>query len=1189
MAVNWTPEQIKAIETHGGNILVAAAAGSGKTAVLVERIIRMITDVKNPVSVDKLLVLTFTDAAAAEMKRKISAAIEEKLEQDPDNKYLHEQSIKVGSAAISTIHSFCNRIISNNVHLTDLPPEFSLIDEVENKVLQSRAVDAVLESYYEKIDKKEGFRQLVTGWGGVKSDDYLRETVVKLHDFSRSLAYPKKWLHDAYAKGYADIKKYGIDGSVWDNLLKRTMYLICLDIKEGMDILFNMADREIPTDHPLYAYYFDMRTEFVSGFDAIDMEADDGADKLYKLIDGYEIKKAPAAKGIEPEIAKKIATFRDKKIKAKLKEATELLNSTGRENIDRTIKCLPMVKTLISIVRQTERVHQRYKREKSSIDFNDLEHGMLHLVCTEKREDTPLCRDLREYYHEILIDEFQDTNALQYEIFNRISKIDGNLFMVGDVKQSIYKFRNADPSIFLRLYKSYGEGEGGQLIRLFKNFRSRKEVTDSVNFVFSSVMSERVGGIEYTEEEYLKNGATYPEGDGFNTEILITDTEAENESEFDTDMSKDELEAKNVAARIYNMVNVERLEVTDKETKELRDIKYGDIAVLCRGRAGCVSIEKALADIGVSSVSDAGMHYLDSIEVLTVLNFLQIIDNPIQDIPLVAVMRSAMFDFSADELAWIRKCKEGRYYYALEAAAEESKKAADFLAALNNLRECAKFMGVDELVWKICFELHYFSIVGAMSGGEQRKANLKLLLARCQDFEQGTLTGLFNFIKYIEVLREREADLAPAADVAPDGNAVRIMTMHKSKGLEFPVVFVSGTSKKFNLSDTYRNIIWDAYLGVGIDYIDTQRRIKYNMPFKKMIETEMMSAQKAEEMRLLYVAMTRAKEKLIISAAISERDNKWKDTEFDEDHRIYPAFADDMVRMRDWVLGAMLSHPSAKNLREFAGRGDIVPSTKTESKAKVVFAHNLEITPRRIETEELKPEPKQTESMGIGERISYVYPYAKLAEIPAKMSVSELKRRRMPEEDFSRNLIDTKKILNYNTDEINSAERGTITHYVMQRLDLDAVENEQQISAQIEKMVKSGTISVAQQNAVDVSSIAEFFACDLGKRLTSSKRCEREYDFYMLIPPKEIDDELDCDGAEDVVLQGIADCFFYEDDGIVLIDYKTDRVGKASVKERSEFYRLQIEYYSKGLESILGCKVKERYLYFLNCSEAVKM
>ncbi len=1186
MAVNWTPEQIKAIETHGGNILVAAAAGSGKTAVLVERIIRMITDAKNPVSVDKLLVLTFTDAAAAEMKRKISAAIEEKLEQDPDNKYLHEQSIKVGSAAISTIHSFCNRIISNNVHLTDLPPDFSLIDEVENKVLQSRAVDAVLESYYEKIDKKDGFRQLVTGWGGVKSDDYLRETVVKLHDFSRSLAYPKKWLHDAYTKGYADIKKYGIDGSVWDNLLKRTIYLIGLDIKEGMNILFNMADREIPADHPLHAYYFDMKAEFVSAFDAIDMEKSDGVDKLCKLTGGFEKKKAPPARGIDPDAAKKISTFRDKKVKVKLKEVAELLSATGRENVDRTIKCLPMVKTLVSIVRQTERVHQRYKREKSSIDFNDLEHGMLRLICTEKREDTPLCRDLREYYHEILIDEFQDTNALQYEIFKRISKEEGNLFMVGDVKQSIYKFRNADPSIFMRLYKSYGKDEGGQLIRLFKNFRSRKEVTDSVNFVFSSVMSERVGGIEYTEE-YLINGATYPIGDGYTTEILITDAEAE--TDLAQEMSKDELEAKNVAARIYDMVNMERLKVTDKETKEKRDIKYGDIAVLCRGRAGCVSIEKALTDIGVSSVSDAGVHYLDSVEVLTVLNFLQIIDNPIQDIPLVAVMRSSMFDFSADELAWIRKRRDGRYYFALEAAAEENKKAAGFLAVLNNLRECAKFMGVDELVWKICFELHYFSIVGAMKNGERRKANLKLLLARCQDFEQGTLTGLFNFIKYIEVLRERDADLAPATEVAPDGNAVRIMTMHKSKGLEFPVVFVSGTSKKFNLSDAYRNIIWDAYLGVGIDYIDTQRRIKYSMPFKRMIETEMMSAQKAEEMRLLYVAMTRAKEKLIISAAVSERDNKWKDVEFDENHRIYPAFADGMVRMRDWVLGAVLGHPSANNLREFAGRLDIVPSAETESDITVAFAHSTEVTHQKADAEETEQKGKSTECADIGDRISYIYPYGNLAGIPAKMSVSELKRRRAPEEDYSRSLIETKKILSYNTDEINSAERGTITHYVMQRLDLSAVETQLQISAQIDEMAKSGAISVAQREVVDVESIAEFFACDLGKRLINSKKYEREYDFYMLISPKEIDESLDCTGAEDVVLQGIADCFFYEDDGVVLIDYKTDRVGKSSVKERSEFYRLQIEYYSKGLESILGCRVKERYLYFLNCKEAVKM
>ncbi len=1192
MAVEWTPEQINAIEAQGGNILVAAAAGSGKTAVLVERIIRMITNSENPVSVDKLLVLTFTDAAAAEMRRKISAAIEEKLEQDPDNKYLREQSIKVGSAAISTIHSFCSRIITNNVHLTDLPPTFSLINEVENKVLQSSSVDAVLESYYEKIDKKDGFRELVTGWGGIKGDGDIRDTIVKLHNFSRSLAHPKRWLHDAYKNGYANVEKMGsIQDSVWGNLIKRTIYDLCKDIAEGLGVLFNLVDREIPTDHPLYTYYYEMKNNFCRDFYAIDINEDGAAQKLRRLIESFEIKTAPAAKGIESDIAKRISNFRDKKVKSKLKEARELLSATNGAALDRLIKCSPVVKTLVSIVRQVERVHQRYKREKAVIDFNDLEHGLLKLICSDNMEETALCRELRDYYHEILIDEFQDTNALQYEIFKRISKEKGNLFMVGDVKQSIYKFRNADPSIFLRLYKGYGRGEGGQLIQLFRNFRSRKEVTDSVNFVFSSVMSERIGGIDYTEEEYLINGASFPEGDGYTTEVMITDAEAEMEFAV-RDISKEELEARNIASRIYNMVELEGFKVTDKETKEKRDIRYGDIAVLCRGRAGCVFIEKALSDIGISSISDAGRRYLDSVEVMTVLNFLQIIDNPIVDIPLVAVMRSAMFDFSAEELAWIRKCAEGRYYYALQAAATENKKAAEFLEILNRLRECSKFMGVDELVWKICYELHYFSIVGAMKDGERRKANLKLLLARCQDFEQGTLTGLFNFIKYIEALREREEDLAPATEAVSDRNAVRIMTMHKSKGLEFPVVFISDASKRFNLGDAYRNIIWDAYFGIGMDYVDTNKRIKYSMPYKKMIETEVVSAQKAEEMRLLYVAMTRAKEKLVISAVVSARDNKWKEMEFDEDGRLSPVCVEDMVRMRDWILGTILKSPNARNLREFAGRLDIVPSPEGMAEIKVDFAYNLCKTQGEAKTEETHKSEIKREVDGAKEildRVSYVYPYASLAKVPTKMSVSELKRRRAPEVDYSVGLIKADGILISGADEINSAERGTITHYVMQRLDLTAVESEQQISTQIDEMVTRGAISQAQREVVDVKSIAEFFEHDLGKRLKGATRYEREYDFYMLMPPNEIDESFDCEGADDVILQGIADCFFYEDDGIVLIDYKTDRVGKSSVNERSEFYRLQIECYARGLENILGCKVKERYLYFLNCGEAVKV
>lgn len=1189
MAVEWTNEQLEAIETHGGNLLVAAAAGSGKTAVLVERIIRMITDDKKPVAVDRLLVLTFTDAAASEMKRKIADAIDRRLEAEPDNAWLREQSIKVGSAPISTIHSFCSRMLTNNAHLTDLPADFSLIDDTENKVLQERALDTVLESYYNKIDKKDGFRELVTGWGGIKGDDYLRETIIGLHNFTRSLAYPKKWISRVYKDEYLGIAKGGISGStLWKGLLENEIYKCCVDIQDGLEIIWNMAGRDIPSDHKLYSYYYDMKASFCGEAAKAGDDPHDAFGPLCRLIESFEIKTAPRKTGVDEEVAARISSVRDDIIKENLKRAKELLTAFDDENIVRMSNCAPVVRTLLNIVRGVEKIHQRYKREKSAIDFSDLEHGLFALLCDEKGRDTSLCLKLKSYYHEILIDEFQDTNILQFEIFKRLSSEGGNMFMVGDVKQCIYKFRNADPSIFMNLYKTYGRGEGGRLIRLFRNFRSRREVIDGVNYIFSAIMSEKVGGVDYTEDEYLINGATYPDGDNYDTEVLITDAVEEKSGDATLEgIAKEEIEASNAADRMIEMIYRDKIRVTDKETRELRRAEFGDIAVLCRNKKECNLVEEALSERGISSISESGLRYLDSIEVTTVLSFLQIIDNPLQDIPLIAVMRSALFKFSAEELAQIRACEDGRFYKAVVAASEHNEKAADFLAVLRDLRKCAKYMGVDELVWKICNELHYFSIAGAMTGGDVRVANLKLLLARCSDYEQGALTGLFNFMRYIEMLRENDKDLAPAKPVTDQRDAVKIMTIHKSKGLEFPIVFLVGTAKKFFLKDVQRSIIWDEKLGIGLDWVDTRQRVRFNLPLKKLIENEMLASLKAEEMRLLYVAMTRAREKLVLSAALSSRENRWKQTEYNESGKIYPVLADKTLCMRDWILGAVLSHPDARDLRVYADRADILPACD-DSRFKVSFADGDGL-PLKYADKDRKKELEEEYLPDVQDRLSYVYKYSGLANVPVKMSVSELKRRRAPEEDFSTGLLRAPAELLKGMGETSGAERGTITHYVLQHIDIEKTDTQAMIEKQIEEMVQKGIISVAQSSVTDAGAIAGFFSSPLGKRLKNARKYEREFDFYMLISPKELGGDADCDGADDVLLQGIADCFFYEDDGVVLVDYKTDRVGKGGALKRSETYKLQIEYYARGIESILKLPVKEKYLYFLNCGEAIKM
>ncbi len=1169
MAVEWTDEQLDAIEAKDSNILVAAAAGSGKTAVLVERLIRKITDAENPVSIDKFLLLTFTEAAASEMRRKILDAIDKKLEENPENEYLKEQSIKVGSAAISTIHAFCSRIITNNAHLTNLPVGFSLIDETENEVLKAQALNDILESYYARIDKKRGFKELVTGWGGIKGDDYLRDTILKIHNFSRSLAFPKKWLKSAYKDTYKVLKNGGrIEETAWADFLKNELYSLCEEIGDGVKIMADIATEEMPLDHACCDYFVAMREEFLPRFSEIDLTAPDATDKLIELIHTFDIPRMPSKKGVEDVVERAIA-IRDDVVKTAIKSAKGLIGIFSPENILRTVKCAEPVRVLISIVSQTEKLHQRLKNERGVIDFNDLEHGLLHLLVDERGNDTPLCEKLRGYYSEILVDEFQDTNALQFEIFNRLSKNKGNLFMVGDVKQSIYKFRNADPSIFMRLYKAYGKGEGGRLIKLFKNFRSRKEIVDAANYIFSSIMSERVGGINYTKDEYLINGAQYPDSFDKDTEILITATDHIDYEPID-ELSRSELEANAVANRISKLIYEEKIKVTDKETGELREARFSDIAVLTRNKSEGDEIEKALNMRAIASVSESGLQYLNSIEVKTVLCFLQIIDNPLQDIPLIAVMRSAMFGFTLEELAQIRTLKKGRFYDAVKES--EDDKAKDFVSALESLRKCSKYMGVDQLIFKICNDYHYISIVSGMPNGEVRSANLKLLQERASDYEKGVLSGLFNFMKYIEMLQEKNRDLSGIRIASED--AVSVMTIHRSKGLEFPIVILAGTIKKFNFRDVQQTIIWDDILGIAADYIDTRQRVRFNLPAKKLMARKKEKELKAEEMRLLYVAITRAKEKLIISATVQNRDNKWKTAGFNRSYNLYPALVDGMASMRDWVLSAVLNHPDAQLLRELAERHDIIPNPDGMCRFDVTIS-DAEIKEKNEEENQAQFSEMQID------RLEYVYPYADLSKLPIKLSVSELKRRRMPEGEGVTGLIEPTDFAEDVTD-ITGAERGTITHFVMQHIDVKDTD----IKKQIETMTEKGVITKNQAEAVNADAIIRFFESDLGKRLRNAKHFEREFDFYMQVDALEVEN---IGLGEKVILQGIADCFFYEDDGIVLIDYKTDRVNEHTIKARSQNYALQTEYYARGLEKILKVPVKEKYLYFLSCDTAIKM
>ncbi len=1195
MAMEWTKEQLAAIETKGSSILVAAAAGSGKTAVLVERIIRRICDPKDPVSVDRLLVLTFTEAAANEMKRKIATAMEERLREEPDNQWLRDQSLLVPSAHISTVHAFCKTILQNNIHKTSLPADFTLIDDNENTVLLKQALDQVLERYYARIEKKEDFRDLTVGYGGTKSDENLRNTILKLYHFVRSLAYPEQWLRSTAGQYQRVWKSRSLSDGVWALLLKELCEELVKEVYCGLDRIWHIVETEVPSDHKYFAYYQNLLVNFTTVFKLV-LEGNADIATLDACAKAFVMPRTPVKTGLSEGTVNRINHIKKQLVTEPIKELQTYLADLEPERLERVILCSPRIRTLKQLVRQTERLHRSLKRERAALDFGDLEHEMMHLIADRKGRPTQVAKALQNRFVEILVDEYQDTNNIQETIFRTLSRQEKNIFMVGDLKQSIYRFRNADPNIFAEKYHRYLKGDGGVCIRLFKNFRSRREVVGAVNGVFSGLMKKETGGIDYTPEEYLIPGAVYPEIDAdFTSELLLTDVsvEKENPESQDFEMSPTLLEAETVAKRIRRMVDNREIRVTDSVTGELRPVRLGDITILVRNKTRVAELEQMLAVYNIPTISEVGQKYLDSLEVLTVLNFLQIIDNPRQDIPLLAVLRSVIFRFTPEELAAIRLSAKGDFYTALvEAADRGDSKARTFLETLEQLRSDAVHQGVDQLIWQICHRLHYLDLVGAMPGGRVRQANLNLLYERGAEFEQGALRGLFRFMEYIESLRSNGADMKGAQAFSGAEDTVSIMTIHKSKGLEFPVVFLCYMDSEFNERDASASVIWHEDVGIAMDYVDTKLRIRYPTLVRQMTRERILRDSRAEEMRLFYVAMTRAKEKLVLSTLVGTRYDSWKKATPVHGKDLPAGVIRRQKSMRDWLLSYLLSHPSADKLREMADCCDVLPDTGMD------FGIDMCWTKPEIKNtaEEKYPVPVREKEepilpavgKAIMERLEYEYPYGELGKIPVKMSVSELKRRNMPEEEYLPSILPVKQMVLTEQSRIGGAERGTITHYVMQHMDFAKTEREEDVAAQLDGMVQTGLISGRQRSAVSAKEILGFFQHPLGMRLKHATRIEREFDFYMEIPAEKLSGKLkEADKAEPVLLQGIADCFFYEDDGVVLIDYKTDRIEANEAEMRANWYKDQIEYYTEGLTKVLECPVKERYLYFLHCNEAV--
>ena len=1260
METKWTDEQLLAIETRGKNLLVAAAAGSGKTAVLVERIIKIITDDNNPVDIDKLLVVTFTNAAASEMRERIGDAISKKLEEIPDSKMLQRQLALLNKSNITTIHSFCLDIIKNNFHLIDLDPGFRIGDETECTLIKQ---DVLIELFEDKYDKEdEGFLNLIEAYCTNRDDERLKEIVLKLYNFSMSGPWPSVWLREK-AQEFNINSLDELEKASWYKVLKESLYLDLNNAKNGLDEAIKICEE----DSDLAPYLLTLKPE-LNGIENAINSLNLNLEQIYKAIKdiefAYRIK--TVKKGLGDELdKKKVKSLRDD-VKKKINQIKGGVFSVSLDETLNGIKNMyPIIKSLTELVIEFSDRYVKKKMERVILDFNDLEHLCLKiLTCNDENGEvyaSSVAQKFREKFEEVLVDEYQDSNNVQETIISMVSRKDldnPNVFMVGDVKQSIYRFRQAKPELFLEKYNSYSEEDNkkNRKIMLYKNFRSREEVIKGVNFIFKSLMSKTVGELDYTDKEALNLGASYDEINKDNVyfqdnvfidldkievsgalELHILDKssdfedgkneindEDDKENDNEEDLSAVAIEARIIAKRIKELINPSDgkcFMVFDKNLNRYRKITYKDIVILLRSTKNWAdTIVEELSFGGIPVYADINTGYFQTIEIRTIMSLLHIIDNPMQDIYTIASMRSPIFAFTSEELADIRILNRDNYFYLnVKDIAEDvyderinkslKDKCVYFIEKIGSWREKSLYMPIDEFLWYLYSDTSYYGYVGAMVNGIQRQANLRILFQRAKQYEQTSFKGLFNFINFINKLRKSSGDLGTAKILGENEDVVRIMSIHKSKGLEFPVVFLSGCGKQFNLRDINDSLLFHEELGIGADCIDIKKRIRYTTlqkyAIKKKFELETLS----EEMRILYVALTRAKEKLIITGSSS---NLQKDIDacykagVKGFNKVIPSELLKQKSYLKWIMTALIKHKDGDILRQ--GKNEFVEISDDLSSWKINFYKKsdfgVENVGDSIEKKNISILSLNYSNFEVDEeirkRLEFRYKYRDVCSVPSNISVSDIKKAEeeifepQAENLFSEEKNRKKPKFIMEEKGLSKAEKGTAMHFVMQKLDLNKVNLLNEIKEQIKNMFEKGLITKDEEESINIFKIQKFFKSNLGQRLLKAykenKQVFRELPFITEIPVKRIEKDLidKIFNNEKLRLQGIIDCFFEEDDGIVLLDYKTDYVENGKEKEILDKYKVQIDLYTETLERVIGKKVKERYLYLFGIDKEVK-
>lgn len=1209
MGTTWTKQQETAIYAKDSDILVSAAAGSGKTAVLVERIISAVTAEESPRDIDRMLVVTFTKAAASEMSQRIGAAIAKKLEEEPENAHLQNQMTLLNRADIKTIHAFCLQVIREYYSKLDLDPAVKTADPSEISLLQREVLEDLFEELY--AEEREDFFLLLETYGEATGDKRLQELILKVYEFAQGYPQPKVLL-ERMAEMFYLRPEDTVDTCAWMELVREA-------VQNSVDFvlyLLKKAESAIEGDAGFTAYAERLAAERAAAEELRRVLEKRDYRLWHRAYIAMDFARLSAYRGPDKETAEYVKGLRNE-AKAAWGKLGEKYFRYGEETQSRLIRSLyPAAKALSEITMLFMERFAQAKKEKLWMDFHDYEHFALEVLTAEGSVPGHVipseeAKEIGKRYDEIMIDEYQDSNLVQEMALSAVSGEwagKNNRFMVGDVKQSIYRFRLAMPQLFNEKYRTYPTEPGGKTrkIILSKNFRSRKNVLDGINFLFRQIMSLEFGDVDYNDEAALYDGAEFPACDGLcggENEIMLVETAVLEEAELPEEieeMGRRELEAAAIAAKIKEMMAA-GYQVWDHG--KYRPMSFGDVAVLLRSvRSWGSVLEDCFAKAGIPYFAETAAGYYDVPEVDTVLNMLRLIDNPLQDIPLISLLHSPIYGVNADGLAQIRLFGgEGRYYECVLAYAAEGEdegirqKLEKFLSSLTRWREAERQLSLTELLRLLYGDTGYYDYVGMTPGGRLRQANLRLLLEKAEQFEKNSKRGLFYFVRFVESMKTAEAESSSAKLQNAGEDLVRVMTIHKSKGLEFPIVFLSDTTKKFNEADGRASVITHQQWGYGMDYMDLEQRAVYSTLAKTALAEAIRLEDLSEEVRVLYVALTRAKEKLILTGAVKDVSKalaKWAETADTQEDRLPLFRLRRAANYMDWIMPAFLRHPAGRFLAEaygvsVTGRTMLDDSTwrwEVRGRQDLYEAEKAE----QDALEEWKACYGQWDAgrdySGNREEIfrvlSWQYPYGEETALPAKVSISEIKRRHGAEISGEEPVpAELPWFPEEKTKEgLTAAQIGTAMHIFMEAADFRREYGETEIGELLAALMAEGRLSEAEAAAVRRKELLAFFRSPLAKRIKVADRIEKERPFAMLVEPKDIFTEEKYRNMEEYIqINGIIDCFFYEGEDVVLVDYKSDRVYREDILR--ERYRIQMALYREALERVTGRPVKSVYLY----------